>query len=216
MALAAAAALLSVGAQADDGAGKAYVIASVGQAKVDLGDDEDAFRELDAIFSSTPGFVSMLSIDDKDTTFAFGGGYQFNPYLAVEGYYHDFGEAKADISATDGIDFFQAQAEYTAAGPGIGVIGLLPVNDALSVYARLDAVHLKVEAEQRVVSSFGINVLQSADDTKLQLGYGIGVQYGFGNGFALRADLQHIEAEVEDSDTKADIDSLNMAVVKSF
>lgn len=214
VAAAIAASVISVGASAADNSGKFYVLGSVGQSKVDIGDVEDDLKEMAGVFETIPGFRASTDSDDADTSFGIGAGYQFHKNFAVEAFYRDYGKATASYYATDDVDFASADVEVTSAGFGIGIVASYPVADSVSIFGRLDAVNMDTEGEGVFRSSFTGTELLSADDSKFKIGFGVGAQYDFGAGFGVRLDLQRVEAELEGD--KYDIDTIGLTLVKAF
>lgn len=133
------------------------VYGGIGYAKTHF-DDDDQFDGVDADF--------------RDNGFHVFGGYQFNPYLAVEVSTRDLGE-------------------YTARGPGfvyseeftattIGAVGFLPLGSGFSVYGRVGAG--AVTLDEKVSYSGGRD---SDDDVGGVSSLGAGVEYR-NSGLALR------------------------------
>lgn len=216
--LALLAAMASCGAQAADNVGRGYALVTLGQSKADLGDDEDYYNQQAAFYNSFAGVTANADVEDTSVAWSVGGGYRFHRNVAVEGYYRNFGTPEAGVDSTNGFAHINEKSEYEASGLGVGVIGLLPVNDMFSLYARVDLVNIKTEVEYTMDSSFtGVSGV-SGEDTALKLGYGVGAQFDMGNNLAVRADFQHVEAETELGGTKytADVDSLNVGLLVTF
>jgi opacity protein-like surface antigen len=211
--------LSSFAAQAADNGGKFYVLASVGMAKYDLGETEDYYNQSAADYLVMGADTSMADIDDSGVTFSVGGGFQFNQYVAAEVFYRSYGEAAAGVHAAGGGDFVNEQDSLKASGLGVGVVGGWPLTPELSIFGRLDAVSLKAEDEYSYNDSLGNpSENSSIDDTNLKIGFGLGAQYDFGSGFAVRGEYQRIEAEIDNGvySGKADIDSLSVSLLKAF
>ncbi|MDX1302061.1 outer membrane beta-barrel protein [Photobacterium sp.] len=71
------------------------------------------------------------AIDDSDTGFKLFGGYQFNRYTAIEGFYADLGGVKIkypneELKMNTGANSF-----------GVSGLGILPVSDNLEIFAKV-------------------------------------------------------------------------------
>lgn len=97
-----------------------YATASVGRTQIDN-------RMLDVLESNG------LPLDDTDTGYSLGLGYDFNKYLAVEAGYMDVGEAS--IAYTNGGDSLNGSVEGDGFyfGPKVS----LPLTDKLAVFGKI-------------------------------------------------------------------------------
>jgi opacity protein-like surface antigen len=219
VAFAVAAVLTSLGAQAaEDVVGKGYGFLSVGYSKADLGDAEAFFQSEADLARTFPGVTATVDVEDTALAYAIGAGYRINANLAVEGYYRHFGKFEAGMTATNGMAYVNEKSEFEASGLGVGLIGLVPVNEMVSLYARADIVNVTAEEIDSVSGTFiGYDSI-SRDDTITKLGFGLGAQFSLQRGLSLRLDYQQIEAEIEtDSGSNAaDIGSVNLALLASF
>lgn len=207
-------ALTSASAIAADNAGKPYVFGSIGLSRMDISEIEDYYEAEAANYNSFPGVTASDDSEDSDTSLAFGGGYQVNENVAFEVFYRNYGEVYGSVNATDGFDSAREKTTISAEGLGVGVIGMAPVSDSISLFFRLDLVNLKVEGENNYRDTFGDFFSGKVDDTNVKAGIGIGAQFNISNGFAVRADLQRIEAELEEE--ASDIDTVSLSLVKAF
>lgn len=205
---------------AADNSGKAYVFGTAGMAKYAADDLNDYYANEAATYNSYPGVSASTDDEDTDASFTVGAGYQFNKFLAAEVFYRSYGEITAGVHATNNVDDVNETDTLKASGLGVGLVGFLPVTDALNFYLRLDAVNLKVEAAYHYDDTFGNPTEDYAyEDTKVKVGIGAGAQYNFEGGFSLRADVERIEGEIEFDDgssTKGDIDTISIGVLKAF
>jgi OmpA-OmpF porin, OOP family len=105
-----------------------------------------------------------VSCDDKDTAWKVFGGYQFNRHFAAELGYTDLGEAKATFGGL--YETIKANA-FELVG-----VGMLPVVDRFSVFAKLGLYRGETEDE----TNFGFN----AKETNTDITFGFGARYDFG------------------------------------
>jgi OOP family OmpA-OmpF porin len=92
---------------------------------------------------TTNGATGLSASDSgSDNKWRLQGGYRFNPNLAVEAGYIDFGKTKYSASYGGG----SAQGSLKAGG--VDVVGLLglPLSDSLSVFAKAGMVATKVDS----------------------------------------------------------------------
>lgn len=122
--------------------------------------------------------IDGLPGDNKDRLAMFGVGYQFNPALALEGGYADFG--KVNVLGASG----KAQSPYVAA------VLSAPFADQFSVYGRLGVANTK-----REINFLGFN----ESDRKTEALYGLGVSYNFTK--AVTGTLEYMK--LNDSDVEA-------------
>lgn len=140
----------------------------------------------DALISN--GATSLSSSDSgSDTKWRLQGGYRFNPYLAVEAGYIDFGKAKYQASYTGG----SAQGSLKAGGVDMAVLGSLPVNDSLSVFGKVGVVDAKVESS---LTASAPAALASGSDSVYSIKplLGVGAIYKLTQNVDLRGDYDYV------------------------
>ncbi|HUP94992.1 MAG TPA: outer membrane beta-barrel protein [Burkholderiales bacterium] len=118
--------------------------------------------------------------DPKDKTWSVFAGYQFNRHLAVEAAYSDFGEATTSATLA-GVPI---TATIKAKALELVGVGLLPVTDSFSVYAKLGVFHSDADA-----TTSGA-VVATSSDKSTGFTIGLGVQYEFVRRFAARFEWQ--------------------------
>lgn len=213
------AAMLPVGgAYAADNSGKMYVFGTAGMSRYKVDDLDAYYTEAVADYNAIPGVTATGQDDDSDLSFALGAGYQINPYVAVEGFYRNYGELRMGLQAAGNGASASEEDRLKAAGLGAGLVGFLPLTEAFSLSLRVDAVGLRLKDDYHTEDSSGSSSDESLMKTKLTLGLGVGGQYNFANGFSLRADVQHIRGELGDDDesSKVDINTISLGVVQAF
>lgn len=118
------------------------------------------------------------SLDKNDTGFSLTVGYQFTPNLAVEAAYFDLGKGKykADATISDGGETADLTMgfNYKSRGPALALVGVWPLNEAVSLDARAGAYFAKTKVS--VFATDGATSesesLGSEDSTSLLLGVG--------------------------------------------
>ena len=123
------------------------------------------------------GCIGVLSgggraCDENDPSFGIFAGYQVNRYLAAEIGFRDLGKVRA-TGSTSTDDMHTQVFDITA-------LGIVPIEDRFSAYARIGAYSAKQSTSVR-----GID-----DQKSSQLTYGGGLWWDFAGGWGLRAEWQ--------------------------
>lgn len=134
-----------------------------------------------------------VKFNDDDTGWKAYLGYNFFPWLGVEGGYVDFGgvsrslfdqDIKVDFSGWDGF-----------------VVGRLPVGP-VDMFVKAGVIDLRTELD--------VNTVGSSTENDTQLAYGAGIAYNYGN-WSLRA-----EAEAFDDNTMDDFYFVSGGITYTF
>lgn len=140
------------------------------------------------------------------------GGYRFNPYLAVEAGYIDFGKAKYQASYTGG----SAQGSLKAGGFDVVALASLPVNDSFSIFGKAGMVAAKVKSNLAVVGGAAA-ASGSASDNSIRPLLGVGARYKLTDNVDLRADYDHVSGLGSSSKTgKMDSNMVSLGAVYNF
>lgn len=138
-----------------------YIGASGGQTQVDQNANEFGYNG-----------PFNIKLDDDDTGWKAYVGYNFFPWLGVEGGYVDFGNVSKTV--------FTDQVDVDLSGWETFVVGTLPVGP-VDLFIKAGAIDLRSELS---VSNQGSD---NSNDT--QFAYGAGVAYNYGN-WALRLEAE--------------------------
>jgi OOP family OmpA-OmpF porin len=115
------------------------------------------------------------------------GGYRFNPYLAVEAGYIDFGKAKYQASYAGG----SAEGKLKAGGMDMAALIGLPLSDSILVFGKVGVVDAKVEsnltASAPANSASGSNSVYSVRPL-----VGMGAIYKLTQNVDLRGDYDYV------------------------
>jgi len=151
------------------------------------------------------------------TALAFLAGYRFNRFVAIEGAYHNFGEASAALSSNlnQPVGTLQGSGSVQASLSGFSISTLLsaPIGNTVSIFGRLGALAWNADASGNasgnITNANGSTTATSVSYTLSQSGYdlryGGGVRIRLSERMALRAewskyevvDLQVISAGLE-------------------
>lgn len=141
-----------------------------------------------AAFGSTTidddGF-DAIGFDDSDTGFKVFGGYDFNPYFAIEASYFDFGEGSGTF---DDVILGSFDFDVGVSGFDASAVGTLPVSDSLSVFGKVGVASYDIDAHV-TVPGFG-----SGSESESDMTYGAGVALDFGQ-FGVRLEYEAINVD---------------------
>ena len=129
----------------------------------------------------TQSYVDETGLDDDDTGGKFFIGYQFNNYFAIEGSYYDFGE------------FNDSGNEFALDGYDLGVVGILPVSNRVSLFGKVGVHEWDAEASG---AASGLTLGASGSDVF----FGVGIDYDISNRWTIRGEIEHYEVEDIDVD----------------
>jgi hypothetical protein len=171
----------TMSAQAQENEQGFYIGGGVGQFNVqidDVDDTDDAIQRL----------------DDDDTAWKLFGGYRFNPHIAVELAYIDFGGPSDEFSA-DG-----SSGDYTVELNGLAptLIGTVPLGP-VDLFAKVGYYFYDVEIDADF-DDLGDDVFNS-DDSGEDLLYGFGVGMTFFERLNAKLEYEKIDADrIDDAD----------------
>jgi len=134
-----------------------------------------------------------VEIRDDDTGWKAYLGYNFFPWLGVEGGYVDFGSVSRSL--------FEQNIDVDFSGWDGFVVGRLPVGP-VDVFVKAGAIAMKTELD--------VNTAGSQNDNDTQFAYGAGIAYNYGN-WSLRA-----EAEAFDDNTIDDFYFVSGGITYTF
>lgn len=144
--------------------------------------------------------------DKEDaTSFTLGGGVKVNENLAFEVNYHNFGDVKDSVPS--------ASAKITSTAFAIGILGILPMGERTSVYARADIMAVDVDLKATVSGT-----TMSASSSDYSPSIGVGFDYKIADTVNLRAQVQRTfyDDDIAGLDLEVDIDNYSAIVTKSF
>lgn len=189
-----------------------YLLGFGGEASASGASENQATENLVALFESAGVEVldSTASIDDSDTGFGVGGGYQMNDHFALEFAYVDLGSASYSFDATvedSGGDQAEADVELesSADGPVFSALGIWPIGERFSVFGRVGFSLLNAKGTARVTID-GETARANQDSQKADPMFGVGAEYSIGKHFAVRLAWDRY-MDVGTENTSGDIDA---------
>lgn len=148
-----------------------------------------------------PDLITSGSVDGKDTGYKIFGGYQFNPYFAVEVAYVDLG--KASYSGNFGVAPVTGGSLETW-GLNASAVGILPVGAHFELFGKLGILGWESKARD---TTGGVPFTGKADGGDLS--FGAGVALHFTKNVGIRAEWERFKAV-------DDIDLLSLGLVFKF
>lgn len=183
-----------------------YIGAGGGESRAKIAEEEITADLL------TSGFTtSSFKEGDSELAYKFFAGYRFNDYFALEGGYFDLG--KFDYRATT-VPEGTLRGDLAFEGWNLDLIGMLPVSERASLFARVGAHRSKSKAS--FAGTGAVNVLiPSASFKATDYKLGVGYQYSFTDALGLRVEAERYRMD-DAVGNKGDIDVFSLGLVYHF
>jgi OOP family OmpA-OmpF porin len=183
-------------------AGDLYVLGSVGQSNAN-----DLKGSIDGHLRSLGATSVSSTADDSDSAFKLQIGTRVNKNFAIEGGYFNLG--KFNYSATT-VPVGTANASYKADGWNITAVGILPVGEQFSVFAKLGGIYTQTKSS---LTCSGAVTCTSGKDNKGGVVYGLGASYNLTKQTSIRAEYEVYDKVGADNigTTKVDVWSVGVA-----
>lgn len=140
------------------------------------------------------------------------GGYRFNPYVALEAGYIDFGKVKYSARYTGG----SAEGSLKAGGADMAALLSLPLNDSFSLFGKAGVVEASVKSS--LTAGAPASLASGSDhehDVRPLLG--VGGLYKLTDNIDLRADYDHVSDLGKSSKTgKMDANLYSVGLAYNF
>lgn len=133
------------------------------------------------------GATNLNTSMSNGTAMKLQAGYNVNPNFAVEGGYFDSGTMTYSGTATGAT----ISADIRATGLQIALLGIAPINDKFSIFAKAGytAVTVKTTAKVNTATS-------SSSTDKNNSGFGLGVTYKISDNLGVRAEWESVASDV--------------------
>jgi opacity protein-like surface antigen len=161
------------------------------------------------------------SSTDSDIGYNATFGYRFTRYIAAEIGLAQFGSvesvARANMDFGDGLEPVSLKLAFTAGGPLISVMGILPLNDNFEFFGRAGYLFTSSERElsSRVSGQSGGFGAAKGDSQDLVLG--LGAAYHFNQVYSVRLEYQQLgEVGEEGSSGEEDLNVIGLGLVIRF
>ncbi|SFQ04820.1 Opacity protein [Geopseudomonas sagittaria] len=160
-----------------------YMFGHVGQSSIDLGSER---RALDQFLVDAGATNLSSSLDDEDTAYKLGLGLQLNRYFALEGTWVDLGEFSYKGVANEG----SLKLDLESSGFGGHLVGRLPFDYGLSVYAKAGWHALKTKVSAKGIAAGGGSASASDDDTESVGSWAVGAAWQFAPQFSVVGEFE--------------------------
>jgi OOP family OmpA-OmpF porin len=158
-----------------------YAGGAIGRAAATIDDARIASGLLGSGLSTT-----SIVDRDRDTGYKVYGGYQFNPYLGVEGGYYDLGNYGFTATTSPAGTL---NGDIKLRGLNLDLVGTLPLAAGFSVFGRVGAAYTQARDHFSGTGNVVVtNPNPSVRDTNLKLG--LGLQYDFTPALGMRLEAE--------------------------
>lgn len=161
------------------------------------------------------------STEDSDLGYQATFGYRFNRYFAAELGLAQFGSlkstARADVDFGSGFVPASVSLTFSAGGPVVSAVGILPINEKFEVYGRLGYLFCSSEREltSRVDGQSG--GFGSAKGDSQNPVYGLGFAYHFNQVYSVRAEFQKLDGLGQENRTgEEDLTVIGIGIIVRF
>jgi hypothetical protein len=200
----------------------AYAVGTLGQSNY-TGDQSQNEADLVDILLGTNNPVRNIATSTEDTDLGYQAsfGYRFLRYFAAEIGLAHFGSVSSSVSSE--MDFGQGfvptslTLDFSAGGPIISAIGILPLNDRFELFGRVGYVF--TSAEREFSSNVdGVRRIQgSAKGDSQDLVLGVGGSFHFNQIYSARFEYMKLDELGEDGRTGLeDLNIISLGVVVRF
>jgi Outer membrane protein beta-barrel domain len=156
-----------------------YLGGSIGQTTVEFEETVD----------DGDGGSTDFHFDSDDTGYKLFVGYNFLPWLGVEGGYIDFGNPADDLNIPN---FPNVDADIEVTGWEAFLVGTLPLGP-VDLFIKGGGVAAELDAELKV-TGFPSESFNESDEYGA---YGVGAAFNFGK-FAIRAEYEAYDVDIDD------------------
>lgn len=184
-----------------------YIGGSVGRSDISIDGADFADQFLDLGFDS-----ATTKTETKDTAYRIFGGYQFHKYFAIEAAYVDLGRFSYDTTVVpDGT----LNARSTIEGAELSAVGLLPLGEDFSLYARVGA--FASETRTRFAGTGSIELVTGAErqnESGTHAAYAAGAAWNINEHLSLRGEFARytkLDNGVAGSEEDSDVVSVGVA-----
>jgi OmpA-OmpF porin, OOP family len=159
------------------------------------------------------------TLDDSDQAWGVTVGYRWNPYVAAELSYVNFGETfyRADLVLTDGVVVAEEQfsQRLEASGATLGVLGMLPLGEQFDLHAIAGILFSDARFRTRIESESLPGGFLSEEHKSSEKEYfvGVGASWNINPSYSLRVQWQRYFNVGQGTMGEADIDLVMASVL---
>jgi opacity protein-like surface antigen len=201
-----------------------YGMGSIGQSNW-TGDQSSAeafvLEEFDTE-ADVPAEDVTLKTEENGIGYNFTFGYRFSRYFAAELGLAQFGSVASsgraeEVNTSQGVVPVSIKVAFSAGGPMISGIGILPINEKFEFYGRLGYLFTtsKRELSSRVDGSRG-GLFGSIKGDSQDLVVGVGAAYHFSQMYSVRLEYQKLTLGEAESTGEEDVNVISVGTVVRF
>ena len=187
------------------------------------GDQSEAEAFVIGQFESNevPAEDVTVSTKENDLGYNFTFGYRFTRYLAAELGLAQFGSVestgRADVDTGQGVVPVSIKVAFSAGGPMVSAIGILPLNDKFEFYGRLGYLFTSSERElsSRVNGERG-GLIGSIKGDSQDVVLGVGAAYHVNQMYSMRLEYQKLTLGEANNTGEEDVNSLSLGLIVRF
>jgi opacity protein-like surface antigen len=191
----------------------AYGVGFIGQSNF-TSDQTRNEQDLIDTLENTGNPTQNVSASTEDTDIGYNAtfGYRFNRYIAAELGLAQFGEVKStargELDFGNGFVPTSVSLTFSAGGPMMSVIGILPINDKLELFGRLG--YLFTSSERELTSSVDGQTggFGSAKGDSQDVVLGAGAAFHFNQVYSLR--FEYMQLDELGQDSRSGLEDLNV------
>jgi OOP family OmpA-OmpF porin len=180
----------------------AYGVGVIGQTNYTSGTSEEEEGLIITLQNAAPSRNVVASSETKDLGYQAAFGYRFNRYFAAELSLVQLGElsstARGELDFGTGFVPTSITLAFSAGGPLISAIGVLPINDRFELFGRVGYLFTSAERELRSRIDGENGGFGSAKGDSQDVVYGAGAAFHFNQIYSLRLEYQQLGEIGED------------------
>jgi opacity protein-like surface antigen len=190
-----------------------YGMGGVGQSNW-TSDQSQNEQDLVTTLEGVDAPIENIRTSSTDTDLGYNAtfGYRFNRYLAAELGLVQFGSvesvARADMDFGQGFEPVSLKLAFSAGGPLMSVIGILPINDKFELFGRIGYLFTSSERELTSKVSGQSGGFGSAKGDSQDVALGVGAAYHFSQVYSLRLEYQQLDELGEEG--RSGLEDLNV------
>jgi hypothetical protein len=204
--IAALAAALSFAGAALAAGETTYLYGAVGVARTDPGIDQ-ASSDAAILAGGATEFSSKL--DRWDSGWKIMVGWMPNRNFALEGGFTALGTATYQAQFTNG----QAKSEFKSGGIVFDALGLVPLNDTFSLFAKLGGIAASVVTNQTVTLPGGVPSSSTAGARMFAPNFGVGAIFDFARNASVRFEAERFQHVGTDATGVSNVDMISLGFV---
>lgn len=153
-----------------------------------IGQSRGNFDQSDLTSRLLPTGVTSTSVssDERDTGYKVFMGYQFNPYVALEGGYFNLGQL--DLSAVTA-PAGTLDGRFKLQGLNLDLVGTMPLGMNWSIIGRIGAQHAQTRGRFSGTGAAS-TIATSRDENDTNYKFGVGLQYEISPSWLIRAEAE--------------------------